>query len=162
MLQTHIQTRAFKNRQRKHEAWLSFIQTEISMSTYLAILGGPPGRALFNAKSRTLRALTMVSCWWRLNVVTMAIPLIFFLSFSYRGKDAGTDTNSKTRYGLRKNLLWDTHIPPPYLEFVKLQVYGVQVSFCSCSFIKAYRGVVVGVALMFVGVACPSFFLIFP
>ena len=81
MLQTHIQTRAYKNRQRKHEAWLSFIQTEISMSTYLVILGVPPGRALFNVKSWTLRALTMVSCWWRLNVVTMAIPLIFFLFF---------------------------------------------------------------------------------
>ena len=163
MLQTHIQTRAYKNRQRKHEAWLSFIQTEISMSTYLVILGGPPGRALFNVKSRTLRALTMVSCWWRLNVVTMAIPLIFsFFSFFYREQDAGTNTNSKTRYGLRKNLLRGTHIPPPHLEFVKLQVYGVQVSFCSCSFIKAYRGVVVGVALMFVGVTCPSFFLIFP
>ena len=77
-------------------------------------------------------------------------------------QDARTSTNSKTRYGLRKNLLRGTHIPPPHLEFAKLQVYGVQVSFYSCSFIKAYRGVVVGVALMFVGVACPSFFLIFP
>ena len=82
--------------------------------------------------------------------------------FFYREQDAGTNINSKTRYGLRKNLLQGTHIPPPHLEFAKLQVYGVQVSFCSCSFIKAYRGVVVGVALMFVGVACPSFFLIFP
>jgi hypothetical protein len=63
---------------------------------------------------------------------------------------------------LRKNFLWVTHIPPPHLEFAELQVYGVQVSFYSCSFIKAYRGVVVGVALMFVGVTCPSFFLIFP
>ena len=31
------------------------------MSTYLVILGGPPGRALFIVKSRTLRALTMVT-----------------------------------------------------------------------------------------------------
>ena len=57
-----------------------------------------------------------------------------------------------------RNLLRGTHIPPPHLEFAKLQVYGVQVSFCSCSFVKAFRGVVVGVAHMFVGVACPSFF----
>jgi len=77
-------------------------------------------------------------------------------------QDARTGTNSTTRYGLRKNLLWGTHIPPPHLEFAKLQVYGVQVSFYSCSFIKAYHGVVVAVALMFVGVACPSFFLILP
>src|SRR6185312_7100083 len=85
-----------------------------------------------------------------------------FFSFFYMEQDARTSTNSKTRYGLRNNLLRGTHIPSPHLEFAKLQVYGVQVSFCSCSFIKAYRGVVVGVALMFVGVACPSYFLIFP
>ena len=57
------------------------------MRLTLAILGRPPGRALFNVKSRTL---------------------LFF----YREQDAGTNTNSKTRYGLRKNLLRDTHIPP--------------------------------------------------
>ena len=132
----------------------------LTMSLTLAILGQPPGRALFHVKSRTLKVLTMVFCWWELNIVTMATPLFFF--FFYREQDAGTNTNSKTRYGLRKNLLQGTHIPPPHLEFAKLQVYGVQVSFCSCSFIKAYRGVVVGVALMFVGVAYLSFFLIFP
>ena len=60
------------------EAWLRFIQTEISMSTNLVILGRPHGRALFNVKSRTLRVLTMMVYWWRLNVVTMAIPLFFY------------------------------------------------------------------------------------
>ena len=34
----------------------------LTMRLTLAILGRPPGRALFNVKSRTLRALTMVSC----------------------------------------------------------------------------------------------------
>ena len=149
-------------REQIKEAYLSFIQ-RINMSTNLVILGRPPGRALFNVKSRTLRVLTMVFCWWELKIVTMATPLIFFLNcFLYIEQDAGTNTNSKTRYGLRKNLLRGTHIPPPHLEFAKLQVYGVQVSFCSYSFIKAYRGVIVGVALIFIGIACPSFFLIFP
>ena len=156
MLQAHIQTRAYKNRQRKHEAWLSFIQTEISMSTYLVILRGPPGRALFNVKSRTLRVLTMAFCWWRLNVVTMTIPPFFI------EQDARTYTNSKTRYELRKELTLGYSHTSPHLEFAKLQVYGVQVSFCSGSFIKAYRGVVVGVAHMFIGVVYPSFSLIFP
>ena len=73
------------------------------MSTNLMILGRPPGRALFNVKSRTLRPLTMAFCWWRLNVVTMAIPLIFFI-FHFFEQDARTYTNSKTRYELRKDL----------------------------------------------------------
>ena len=128
------------------------------MRLTLAILGRPPGRALFNVKSRTLRVLTAVFVDEEL--ITTVTPRSFFLFFMEQ--DAGTNTNSKTRYGLRNNLLLGTHIPPPHLGFAKLQVYGVQVSFCSCSFIKAYRGVVVGVALMFVGVACPPFFLIFP
>ena len=63
---------------RKHD-WALFKQG-ISMSTNLVILGRPPGRALFNVKSRTLRVLTMMVCWWRLNVVTMATPLIFLWS----------------------------------------------------------------------------------
>ena len=49
----------------------------LTMRLTLVILGPPPGRTLFNVKSRTLRAFTMVSCWWRLNVVAMAIPLFF-------------------------------------------------------------------------------------
>ena len=112
------------------------------MRLTLAILGRPPSRALFNVKSRTLRVLTMVFCWWELNISTMATPLIFFFEFYvfFKEQDARTRTNSKTRYGLRKNLLWGTHIPPPHLEFTKLQVNGVQVSFRSYSFVKAYRG----------------------
>ena len=129
------------------------------MRLTLAILGRPPGRALFNVKSRTLRVLTAVFVDEEL--ITTITPLSFFLFFLME-QNAGSNTNSKTRYGLRKNLFRGTHIPPPHLKFAKLQVIGVQVPFCSCSFIKAYRGVVVGVALMFVGVACPSFFLIFP
>ena len=145
------------------EAWLSFIQREIGMSTNLVILGRPPGRALFNVKSRTLRALTMAFCWWRLNVVTMAIPLICFSFFiHFLSKMRGLTPIPRQDMNWEKILLRGTHIPPPHLEFAKLQVYGVQISFCSCSFIKAYRGVVVDVALMFVGVVCPSFFLIFP
>ena len=61
----------------KHD-W-AFIQREIGMGMNLVILGWPPGRALFNVKSRTLRVLTMMVCWWRLNVVTMATPLLFFI-----------------------------------------------------------------------------------
>ena len=125
---------------------MSFIQ-RINMSTNLVILGRPPGRALFNVKSRTLRVLTAVFVDEEL--ITTVTPLSFFSFSFFMEQDAGTNTNSKTRYGLRKNLLRGTHIPPPHLEFAKLQVYGVQVSFCSCSFIKAYRGVVVGIALMF-------------
>ena len=140
------------------EAWSSIIQKEISMSTNLVILGRPPGRALFNVKSRTLRVLTMMVCWWRLNVVTMATPLIFFIFLS---KMWGHTQISRQDMNWQGNLLRGTHIPPPHLEFAKLQVYGVQVSFCSCSFIKAYRGVVVGIVNMFIGVVCLSFSLIF-
>jgi len=89
--------------------------------------------------------------------------LLSFFSHFFIEQDARTYTNSKTRYELRKkNLLWGTHIPPPHLEFAKLKVYGVQVSFSSCSSIRTYRGVVVSVAHIFVGVACPPFSLIFP
>ena len=144
------------------EAWLSFIQREIGMRTNLVILGRPPGRALFNVKSRTLRVLTMVSCWWRLNVVTMAIPLIFFLLFLWSEEQEPTPFSNQDNELAREERTWGIHIPPPHLEFAKLQVYGVQVSFCSCSSIKTYRSVVVGVAHMFVGVVCPSFSLTFP
>ena len=34
----------------------------LAMRLTLAILGRPPGRALFNVKNRTLRVLTMVFC----------------------------------------------------------------------------------------------------
>ena len=132
------------------EAWSSIIQKEISMSTNLVILGRPPSRALFNVKSRTLRVLTMMVCWWRLNVVTMATPLLFFIFFSFFSKMWGHTQISRQDMNWEGNLLWGTQIPPRHLEFAKLQVYGVQVSFSSCSSIKTYRGVVVGVALMFV------------
>ena len=66
----------------KHD--LALFKDGISMSTNLVILGRPPGRALFNVKSRTLRVLTT----------------------TFRG----------------------THIPPPHLEFGKLQVYRVHIS----------------------------------
>ena len=65
------------------KAWSSIIQREIGMSTNLVILGQPLGSALFNVKSRTLRVLTMMVCWWRLNIVTMATPLIFFIFFHF-------------------------------------------------------------------------------
>ena len=142
------------------EAWSSIIQREIGMSMNLVILGRPPGRALFSVKSRILRVLTMAFCWWRLNVVTMATPLIFFI-FLW-SKMRGHTPIPRQDMDWERNLLRGTHIPPPHLEFAKLQVYGVQVSFCSCSFVKTYRCVVVGLALMSIGVACPSFFLIFP
>ena len=90
----------------------------------------------------------------------MATPLIFFI-FLW-SKKRGRTPITRQDMNQEKNLLWGTHLPPPHLEFAELQVYGVQVSFCSCSFIKAYRGVVVGVAHIFIGVAYPSFSLIFP
>ena len=52
------------------------------MRLTLAILGRPPGRVLFNVKSRTLRVLTMAFCWWGLNIATMAIPLFFLFFFT--------------------------------------------------------------------------------
>ena len=143
------------------ETWLSFIQREISMSTNLVILGRPPGRALFNVKSRTLRVLTMLVCWWRLNIVTMVTPLIFFLFF-YGSRSKNVHQFQDKIWIEKKNLFWGTHIPHPHLEFAKFQVYGVQVSFSSCSSIKAYRDAVVGVAHIFAGVACLPFSLIFP
>ena len=118
------------------KAWLSFIQRELGMSMNLVILGRPPGRALFNVKSRTLRALTMVFCWWR-QCCYHGNSSLFFI---FLGQDARTYTNLRQDMNWERNLLWGTHIPPPHLEFAKLQVYGVQVSFCSCSFIKAYQG----------------------
>ena len=130
------------------------------MRLTLAILGRPPGRALFNVKSRTLRVLAIA--FLLMETILSPWQLLSFFIFLYIEQDAGTNTNFKTRYGLRKNLLRGTHIPPPQLKFAKLQVNGVQVSFRSYSFVKAYRGVVVGVANMFVGVVCPSFFLFFP
>ena len=51
------------------------------MSLTLAILGRPPGRALFNVKSRTLRVLTAVFVDEDFNVAAMAIPLDFFSFF---------------------------------------------------------------------------------
>ena len=73
------------------------------MSTYLVILGEPPGRALFNVKSRTLRVLTTAFFVDGVNIVTMAIPLSLSLSL-FIEKDTRTYTNSKTRYELRKEL----------------------------------------------------------
>ena len=92
------------------EAWSSIIRKEISMSTNLVILGRPPGRALFNVKSKILRVLTMTFCWWRLNVVTMAIPPFFHFFIE---QDARTYTNSKTKYELRKRTCFGvlTYLP---------------------------------------------------
>ena len=83
------------------EASLSIIRREIGMSLYLVILGRPPGRALFNVKSRTLRVLTRHLVDGD-NIVTMATPPIFFHFFIEQ--DTRTYTNSKTRYELRKDL----------------------------------------------------------
>ena len=41
----------------KHD--LALFKDEISMSTNLVIIGQPPGKVLFNVKSRTLRVLTL-------------------------------------------------------------------------------------------------------
>jgi hypothetical protein len=64
----------------------------------------------------------------------------------------------------KKELTWDSYIPPPHLEFALLsnttQVCEVQASLHNLSITKNYHGVVVGVALMFLGVTCPSFFVI--
>ena len=89
--------------------------------------------------------------WWFVDEDSMLSPwqfLLFFLIF-YIEQDARTYTNSMTGCELRKRTYFGvlTYLPP-HLEFTNLQVYGVQVSFCSCFFIKAYRGVVVGAALM--------------
>ena len=59
---------------------LKFISNKftLTMRLTLAIIGRPPGRALFNVKSRTLRVLTMAFYWSELNIVTMATPPLFF------------------------------------------------------------------------------------
>ena len=73
------------------------------MSTNLVILGRPPGRALFNVKSRTFESTYHGVFVDGDNNVAMATPLIFFLFIFYRA-DARTSTNSKTRYELRREL----------------------------------------------------------
>ena len=41
------------------------LNINLTMRLTLAILGWRPGRALFNVESRTLRVLTAMICWWR-------------------------------------------------------------------------------------------------
>ena len=60
---------------------MSFIQTEISMSTNLVVLGRPPGRALFNVKSRTLRVLTTV--FLLMETILSPWQLLSFFSFFF-------------------------------------------------------------------------------
>ena len=94
------------------EAWLSIIRREIGMSMYLVILGRPPGRALFNVKSRTLRALT--TAFLLMEIMLSPWQLLSFFSFLFfLEQDARTYTNSKTRYELRKKLtLGYSHTSP--------------------------------------------------
>ena len=78
-------------------------------------------------------------------------------------QDVGTNTIYKPRYELaQENLLgvltYLLHTWSLHCWATKLQVCGVQVSFCSRSFVKTHRGVVVDVALMFIGITYPSFF----
>ena len=152
MAQLALRTRELEN--------LFKLNFTLTMRLTLAILGRPPGRALFNVKSRTLRVLTMVFCWWELNIVTMATPLFFF-PFFIESKMQELTPIRRQDMDWERTYFGHSHTSPT-LGVCKTQVYGVQVFFCSCSFIKAYRGVVVGVGLMFVGVAYLSFFLIFP
>ena len=80
------------------------------MSTNLVILRRPPGRALFNVKSRTLRVLTMA--FLLMEIVLSPWQLLSFFSF-FIEQDARTYTNSKTRYELRKELtLGYSHTSP--------------------------------------------------
>ena len=134
---------------------------EIGMSTYLLILGRPLGRALFNVKSRTLRVLTMMVCWWRLNIVTMVTPLIFFLFFY--GSRSKNVHQFQDKIWIEKRTYFGvlTYLPQTWSlqNFKCMEFRSPSVVVSS---IRTYRSVVVGVAHMFVGVACPSFFLIFP
>ena len=71
----------------------------------LVILGRPPGRALFNVKSRTLRVLTTAFLLMKTQCCHHGnSPHFHFFSFFLQSKIARTYTNSKTRYGLRKEL----------------------------------------------------------
>ena len=115
---------------RTRELWNLFkLNFTLTMRLTLAILGWPPGRALFNVKSRTLRVLTTVFLLMKTQCCHHGNSSHFFI-----GQDARIHTNSKIIYELRKELTSGySHTSPPHLEFTKLQVYGVQVSFCSCS-----------------------------
>ena len=94
----------------------------------------------------------------------MATPLIFS-SFFFMVQDVGTNTIYKPRYELaQENLLgvltYLLHTWSLHCWATKLQVCGVQVSFRSHSLAKMYQDIVVGVALMFIGITCPLFFSI--
>ena len=69
-------------------------------------------------------------------------------------------TNSKTRYELRKELTLGYSRTSPTLGVCQTSSVWSSNLLSDCSSIKTYRGVVVSVALMFVGVAYPSFSLI--
>src|SRR6185312_7010880 len=78
------------------------------MSTNLVILERPPGRALFNVKSRTLRVLTTVFLLMKTQCCHHGNSSHFFME-----QEARTYTNSKTRYELRKELtLGYSHTSP--------------------------------------------------
>ena len=86
----------------------------------------------------------------------------FFSFLFFMEQEARTYTNSKTRYELRKKLTLGYSHTSPTLGVCKTSSVWSSSLLLQLFFIKAYRGIVVGVALMFVGVVCPSFFLIFP
>ena len=65
---------------------------------------------------------------------------------------------------MRGTFTRDAHIPPSHLKFAllgnKTQACGDQASLYKCFLTKAYQGVAVDVAHMFLGVTCPPFFSI--
>ena len=82
------------------------------MSSNLVILGRPPGRALFNVKSRTLRVLTTVFLLMESQCCRHGNSSHFFLSF-FMEQEARTYTNAKTRHELRKRTYFGvlTYLP---------------------------------------------------
>ena len=141
------------------ETWLSFIQREIWVHTWWS--------------SSDILAVCLMSKagywedlpWWFVDEDSMLSPWQF-LSFFYgaRGKNQHHFRTKITNWH-EKNLLGYSHTSPHTWNLhcwaTELHVHGVQVSFRSCSSTKTYRGVVVGVAHMFVGIVCLPFSLIF-
>ena len=141
---------------------IEIYSTRANMSMNLVILGRPPGRALFNVKSRTLRVLTIAFLLMKTQCYHHGNSSHFQFFHFFIEQDARTYTNSKTRYELRKELTLRYSHTSHTLGVCKTPSVWSSSLLCSCSFVKTYRCVVVSVALISVGVACPSFFLIFP
>jgi hypothetical protein len=93
-----------------------------------------------------------------------AVGTPFFLFFLWSKMQEPTPSPNQDKNWFERNLLGVlTYLPHTWSLHcwaTQLQVCRVQVPFHNRSLTKDYHGVVVDVALMFLGVACSSFFFI--